>query len=206
MKSVIMKPTAVLFTVILLVTGCNTKDKRETYIPDDILPEIPLRKEDTALLSKPAHKATDSTKTVSVKYTSPYIRKLIKKEDAFECGGVFMPVPEEDHSDTMLWHKVEIEAEYPGGAAAWQRFLNKNLRYPEEDIDDEIPGSALVQFVVDKEGNVSNVEAIKGSKALGAELVRVIKKSGKWVPAVQDGRQVTSLKMQPLMIHLEKEE
>lgn len=202
-----MKPTAVLFTVILLVTGCITKDKRETYIPDDVLPEIPQKKDDTALLPKPAHKEADSAKTVKVKFTSPYIRKLIKKEEAPECGGVLMPAPEEDHSDTMVWRKVEIEAEYPGGAAAWQRFLNKNLRYPQELIDnEEIQCSVVVQFVVDTVGNVSNVEVVSGPELLGAEAVRVIKKSGKWVPAVQGGRYVRSLKKQPFTIHFEAEE
>ncbi|MCS3796581.1 energy transducer TonB [Niastella sp. OAS944] len=202
-----MKPTTVLFTVILLVTACNTKDKRETYIPDDVLPEIPLKKEDTALAPTPAHKETDSIKTVKVKYTSPYVRKLVKKAEAPECGGVFMPAPEKDHSDTMVFHKVEIEAEYPGGPAAWQRFLNKNLRYPQELLDNDIlTCSAVVKFVVNRDGNVSNIEAVSGPELFSAEAVRVIKKSGKWMPAVQGGRQVRSLKKQPFMIHLEAKE
>lgn len=202
-----MKPTAVLFTVILLVTGCITKDKRETYIPDDVLPEIPQKKQDTTLLPTPAHKEADSAKTVKVKYTSPYIRReLIKEEVAPDCGGLLMPPPEEEHSDTMVWRNVEIEAEYPGGAAAWQRFLNRNLRVPEEAIENDVQGTAVVQFVVDVDGSVSNVEAVSGPEVLCEAMVQVIKKSGKWVPAVQGGRQVKSLKLQPICIHYEIEE
>lgn len=107
----------------------------------------------------------------------------------------------------MVWRKVEIEAEYPGGAAAWQRFLNRNLRYPQELIDNgEIQTSTVVQFVVDKDGIVSNVEAVSGHELLAAEAVRVIKKSGKWTPAVQGGRYVRSLKKQPFIIDIEVEE
>lgn len=108
---------------------------------------------------------------------------------------------EEDWDKTFT--KVEIESEYPGGAAAWQRYLNRNLRYPQDAIDNEIQGTVVVQFIVDKEGNVSEVESISGPKELRDEAVRVIKKSGKWTPAVQNGRQVKSYKKQPIVFRLE---
>jgi protein TonB len=108
---------------------------------------------------------------------------------------------EEDWDKTFT--KVEIESEYPGGAAAWMRYLNRNLRYPQEAIDNEIQGTVIVQFIVDKEGKVSDVEAISGPEELRAEAVRVIKKSGKWTPAVQNGRQVKSYKKQPIVFRLE---
>jgi protein TonB len=108
---------------------------------------------------------------------------------------------EEDWDKTFT--KVEIESDYPGGAAAWQRYLNRNLRYPQEAIDNEIQGTIVVQFIVDKEGVVSDVEAISGPKELRDEAVRVIKKSGKWTPAVQNGRQVKSYKKQPIVFRLE---
>jgi len=108
---------------------------------------------------------------------------------------------EEDWDKTFT--KVEIESEYPGGAAAWQRYLNRNLRYPQDAIDNEIQGTIVVQFIVDKEGMVSDVEAISGPKELRDEAVRVIKKSGKWTPAVQNGRQVKSYKKQPIVFRLE---
>ena len=108
---------------------------------------------------------------------------------------------EEDWDKTFT--KVEIESDYPGGAAAWQRYLNRNLRYPQDAIDNEIQGTIVVQFIVDKEGMVSDVEAISGPKELRDEAVRVIKKSGKWTPAVQNGRQVKSYKKQPIVFRLE---
>jgi protein TonB len=99
---------------------------------------------------------------------------------------------------------VEIESEYPGGAAAWQRYLNRNLRYSQEAIDNEIQGAVVVQFIVDKEGNVSDVEAVSGPQELRAEAVRVIKKSGKWTPAIQNGGKVKSYKKQPIVFRLQE--
>ena len=110
---------------------------------------------------------------------------------------------EEDWDKTFT--KVEIESDYPGGQAAWQRYLLKTLRYPQEAQDNEIQGTVVVQFIVDKAGVVSNVEAIAGPSELRDEAVRVIKKSGSWTPAVQNGRQVKSYKKQPIVFRLETE-
>ena len=109
----------------------------------------------------------------------------------------------EEGNDPLV--KVEIESEYPGGGAAWQRFLKKNLNYPQVAIDNEVQGFVMVQFIVDKEGNVSEVQAVSGPDDLRAEAVRVIKKSGKWTPAIQNGRQVKSYKRQSIGFRLAAE-
>ena len=112
-------------------------------------------------------------------------------------GVIEGPKKDPEESDAPFI-SVQIESEYPGGIPAWQRFLNKYLRYPQEAQDQGVQGTVLVQFIVDKEGNVSDVEAVSGPAELRAEAVRVIKKSGKWTPAVQNGRHVKSYKKQPI--------
>ena len=118
-------------------------------------------------------------------------------------GVVEAPKDNEDYDKTFT--KVEIESEFPGGAGAWLRYLNKNLRYPDDAVNNEIQGTVIVQFIVDKEGNVSDVTPISGpdNGGLREEAVRVIKRSGKWTPAVQNGRQVKSYKKQPIVFKLE---
>ncbi|MBS1563809.1 MAG: TonB family protein [Bacteroidetes bacterium] len=108
----------------------------------------------------------------------------------------------EDYDKTFL--KVEIESEYPGGASAWQRYLYKNFRYPEDASNNEIQGVVIVQFIVDKEGIVSDVEAVSGPDqgGLREEAIRVIRKSGTWIPAIQNGRKVKSYKKQPIVFKL----
>lgn len=111
------------------------------------------------------------------------------------------PVPE---NENKVWTKVEIESEFPGGLASWKRFLIKTLNYPEDAIEEEVSGTVVVQFIVDQEGNVSEVEAISGHDLLKAEAIRVIKKSGKWTAAIQNGRKVKSYKKQPLTFRLDQ--
>ena len=108
---------------------------------------------------------------------------------------------EEDWDKTFT--KVETESQYGDNPNDWGKFLYKTLVYPQDAQDNEIQGTVVVQFIVDKEGNVSDVEAISGPNEFRAEAIRVIKKSGKWKPAIQNGRQVKSYKKQPITFKLE---
>src|SRR3990170_271565 len=125
-----------------------------------------------------------------------------------DAGKGVIEAPKKDDEDyDKTFTKVEIESSYPGGPSAWMRYLNKTFRYPQEAQDNEIQGTVVVQFIVDKEGNVSDVEAVSGptNGGLRDEAIRVIKKSGKWEPAVQNGRKVKSYKKQPITFKLETE-
>ena len=119
-------------------------------------------------------------------------------------AGNVIELPKKEEEDwNKVFQKVEIESDYPGGRVAWQRFLNRNLHFPPVD---DIQGTVIVQFIVGKDGSVSAVEAISGPEELRAEAVRVIKKSGKWTPAIQNGHQVISQKRQPIIFRFEAQE
>jgi protein TonB len=119
--------------------------------------------------------------------------------------GVIEAPKKDDAKEDGIFISVQIESEYPGGPTAWRRVLDRSLRYPNEAADQGIQGFVTVQFVVDKEGNVSDVEAVSGPEELRAEAVRVIKKSGKWTPAIQNGNKVKSYKRQPIGFKLNDE-
>ena len=123
-----------------------------------------------------------------------------------DAGKGVVEAPKKDEEDyDKTFTKVEIESAYPGGDAAWRRYLLKSLQYPSDAQDNGIQGAVVVQFIVDKEGVVSDVQAISGPEELRREAERVIKKSGKWTPAVQNGRQVKSYKKQPIVFQLAEE-
>lgn len=107
---------------------------------------------------------------------------------------------------TITFTKCEVEAEYPGGQKAWLRFLVKNLRYPEPAVKGNIQGTIWVQFIVDRNGNVSNVRPIDDGRqvrgGLQEEAVRLISASGKWTPGMQNGVAVRSYKKMPIVFAL----
>lgn len=124
-----------------------------------------------------------------------------------DAGKGIVEAPKKETEDDLPFTKVEVESSFPGGTPAWQRFLNKNLRYPDDAINNEIQGRVMVRFIVDKDGNVSDVEAVGGPEqgGLREEAVRVIKKSGKWTPALQNGKYVKSYKQQPVTFEMPKD-
>jgi protein TonB len=122
------------------------------------------------------------------------------------AGNGIMSQPEvhDDNVDSRgIFIKVENESYYPGGTKDWIRFLLKNFHTPDEAISNGVSGTVVVQFIVDKDGNMSDVHAISGPELLRPEAERVIKKSGKWEPAIQNGRKVPSYKKQPIVVQLQ---
>jgi len=87
------------------------------------------------------------------------------------------------------------QAEYPGGKTAWNKFLGKNLHYPDDAVNNVIQGDIVVQFQVNDQGDVSDVHAISGPTrgGLRQEAVRIISISGKWEPAIKNGVKVNSV-------------
>ncbi len=88
---------------------------------------------------------------------------------------------------------VQIEAKFQGGPGAWTKYLERNLN-SNVPVDNGAPPAnytVIVSFLVDKNGNISEVQALNdpgyGTKE---EAIRVIKKGPAWTPAVQNGRNV----------------
>ena len=101
--------------------------------------------------------------------------------------------PDEDYTKTFT--KVEHEAKFPGGLEAWKKYLERNLN-ANIAADNGAPAglyTVTLQFVVDKNGMISNIETVQVPNACpdcGNEAIRVIKKGPKWEPAIQNGNKV----------------
>lgn len=91
------------------------------------------------------------------------------------------------------------EPSFPGGPAAWLKFLQRILQAP-EDIE---PGKRIevhIRFWVDIDGSVSRPEIIKsGGAAFDKEVMRVMKKMPKWEPALQAGKPIAVAYQQPVI-------
>lgn len=106
-------------------------------------------------------------------------------------GVVEAPKVEEDYD--KVFTVVQIAAEFPGGLAAWQKYLERNLKSDLPVDNGAPPGkyTVTVSFIVDKTGVISDVKA-ENNPGYGTadEAVRVIRKGPNWKPAVQNGRNV----------------
>ena len=107
-------------------------------------------------------------------------------------------IKKEENDDKPL-SKVEVMPEPIGGWDAMYEFLRENLKYPEHARSEGIAGQVFLEFVVEKDGTISNVKVLKGvHPALDAESVRVVKMMPKWKPGTQDGKPVRTFYQIPI--------
>lgn len=87
--------------------------------------------------------------------------------------------------------EVDKEPEYPGGNQALLADIARSIRYPMICKQQKIQGDVLVSFIVEKDGSVSDVTAVKKVHAnLNTEAVRVVKSLKEWTPGIKDGQPV----------------
>ncbi len=123
-------------------------------------------------------------------------------------GVVEAPKVTEDYDKEFK--TVQIMAKFPGGQDAWAKYLQRNLKN-ETPTDNGAPTGAytvVVSFLVDKEGNISEVQKDPNAPDPGygtvAEAIRVISRGPKWIPAVQNGRQVIYRQKQAITFKVEE--
>lgn len=98
---------------------------------------------------------------------------------------------------------VEQQPLYPGGMSAFYKYVQKKLKYPPQARRMGIEGKVFVQFVVDKKGNITEVQAVKGPGfGCNQEAVRVIKTSPKWKAGKQRGKAVKVRMILPITFKL----
>ncbi len=78
-----------------------------------------------------------------------------------------------------------------GGEAAWNKFLSKNLRYPQEAQDAGVSGRVYMSFIIEKDGSLSNITVERGAGyGFDEEATRVLRLAKAWKPGLQNGRPV----------------
>jgi len=99
--------------------------------------------------------------------------------------------PVEDPEESRIHVVVERMPEFPGGEAAMNQFINRTIRYPVIAQENGIQGRVVVQFVVNTDGKIVDVEVVRGvEESLDKEAVRVVKAMPPWNPGRQGGKNV----------------
>lgn len=108
--------------------------------------------------------------------------------------------------DDEVFVVVEEQAEFPGGLDSMYAYIHKNLKYPEKAKAEGIEGRVFVQFVIEKDGSISNI-LIKRAIGGGCEeaAVEMIKNMPKWKPGKQRGKPVRFQFVLPIKFELPKD-
>ncbi len=137
----------------------------------------------------------------------------------------------ENQPDDKIFDKPEVLPQFPGGETELMGWLARNVKYPSEAIEYGVQGRIFVQFVVEKDGNISDIKIAKvsdgraivvtaykakddspeelnkeneekGLKALQDESIRVVKAMPKWKPGTNKGKPVRCYFNLPIMFRL----
>ena len=122
----------------------------------------------------------------------------------------FDVIPGEDNpvqilkkDNDSIYDSVDEMPEFPGGMEAMMKYISENVKYPEKAKDKEIQGKVYVRFVIEKDGSISEVEALRRiGGGCDEEAIRVVKAMPKWKPGKQDGKAVRVSFILPIIFKL----
>ena len=109
---------------------------------------------------------------------------------------IIYPDKEDDYlaekvDTTKVYDVVEQMPCFPGGNQKMQDFIEKNLHYPKECAENGIQGRVIIDFVVERNGTLTNIRVIKSvNPALDKEALRIVKLMPKWIPGKQCDKKV----------------
>ncbi|MET0635491.1 MAG: energy transducer TonB [Chitinophagaceae bacterium] len=103
------------------------------------------------------------------------------------------------------YNRTEVSPVFRGGQVGLEDYINANLEYPQEAIDNDIEGTVRVQFAVDEKGKVSNVSIIgdKLGYGLEEEAVKVVSLMPAWTAGTVKGKGVKTWRTLPITYKLE---
>ena len=197
--------------------------KQEEEKPKELPPPPPPKPPDPPKIEMQKFTPPKIVKDEEVQEPPPAQEELkeakidVIKQEGIKDEGIVAPavidegkgiVEEKKEDENKIFEKVEIEAAFPGGESAWRKFLERNLN-PSAPVDNGAPEgtyTVYVQFVVSKDGSISDVRALtKHGYGMEEEAVRVIKRGPKWTPAIQNGRHVNAYRKQPITFLVQSE-
>ena len=103
----------------------------------------------------------------------------------------------------QVFKSVEVAQKPKGGMEAFYKFVSNNYNYPPQAQEQGVNGRVLLQFVVEKDGSLTDIKVLRDLKyGTGEEAVRMLKKAPKWKPGIQNGRPVRVQFTLPIQLNL----
>lgn len=176
--------------------------KEDMYVVDFVVPEQPKQKQKSApknTQTKPSTKIKITAKATENKTNEVDSTLLINPIDEGEKSPVSDPeakftIPEKP----IEGYEADVSPSFPGGYAKVIEHINKNMRIPFNDNG----GSVHIAFVVDKEGNITDVSFAGGkvSEKLKSEAIKAVANMPKWNPGIKDGKPVAVKQVIPINV------
>ena len=203
-----------VFVQFVVNTDGTLDDVKAVRSPDPSLAEEAVR----VVKSMPRwNPASQNSKAVRSRFNLPIMFRLSAPEENQDAGnggaaanGDAKASGQSSNSsagaeggDNRVFNVVEKQASFPGGNEACDAWLAKQIHYPAIAQEQGIQGRVFVQFVVNTDGTLDDVVALRSpDPSLAKEAVRVVKSMPRWNPATQNNKPVRSRFNLPIMFRL----
>jgi TonB family protein len=108
------------------------------------------------------------------------------------CGG--NSEPRRNEKGEVIYDITKEMPSFPGGADKLKSYFEENLQYPAIDKQNGTQGRVICQFIVNKDGSISNIVVARSlSPTADKESIRIIESMPKWIPGKHDGKNVNIL-------------
>jgi protein TonB len=106
--------------------------------------------------------------------------------------------------DKTVYTVVEKQPEFPGGRRALEKFLHMNLQFPAAAKSAKVSGKVYIQFVVRRDGQITDVDILKGlGFGCDEEAIRLVKAMPNWIPGSQSGRPLSVRYSLPILFGMD---
>lgn len=160
---------------------------------EEVKPDEELKTQDELMSTKTA------IGTFDVKGNDDANGEVLKAKEV-----IAEPEPPKHEEENKVFDIVEQLPLFPGGPAALMKYLSEHTKYPVVAQENGVQGRVTVQFVVEKDGSISDVHVLRGvDPSLDKEAVRVVKSMPRWTPGKQNGINVRVNYRVPVLFRLQ---
>lgn len=133
-----------------------------------------------------------------------YENGAVRRKDVYNNGQLLVGKCYTETGADTTYFPFEVVAAFPGGHQAMSRWIGRQIRYPEDAIENNISGKVYVRFIIEKDGTITNIYIERGvSPSMDQEVIRVVNEMPKWEPGWFDGRLVSSAFRLPVNFQLD---
>lgn len=160
---------------------------------EEVKPDEELKTQDELMSTKTA------IGTFDVKGNDDANGEVLKAKEV-----IAEPEPPKHEEENIVFDIVEQQPMFPGGQTALMKYLFEHTKYPVVAQENGVQGRVTVQFVVEKDGSISDVHVLRGvDPSLDKEAVRVVKSMPRWTPGKQNGINVRVNYRVPVLFRLQ---
>jgi periplasmic protein TonB len=190
--------TAIMLGIVLMISACQSAEEKDKEInaSDDIV---------TDTLSAPGTGNTDKERVNDTASSTAFTEKAKKGKASVVMVGAHNSKAKMEADKDGVYARAEIMPSYPGGQRALEKFVEDNLQYPQEAIDNNVDGRVVISFDIDEKGRIYRPVVISQQLGYGLEeeALRVVNTMPQWKPGKIKGKNVKTKFNLPIVYQLQ---